>query len=307
MRFVFFARVLVALLAAPVSCWAADKPSGTATPAATPDGPKYLLHYKFRQGEEIRAKVSHLATIETTIGGTTQTTDMKSYSTKLWRVTAVDPSGAATIENLVESVDMRNKMSGRQEVRYDSQTDKAAPLGYEDIAKSIGKVLSVVTLDPSGNVLKREDKLARPAPVGGGLLVPPLPKEAIPVGHVWSLPQEVHVALDGGATKTIQTRQRYELEKVENGLAIIAVETQILTPTQDPKIRVQLIQRLSKGHIRFDLAAGRVTGQRTDLDETVLGFSGPDSSMHYVSRFREAMLLPGTDTAKVQKANSAAK
>jgi hypothetical protein len=298
---------LTAFLAAPLAGWAGDSPNQTSTvvpvglpaltTAAKPEIATYLLQYKFHQGEEIRTKVAHIATIETTIGGTTQTTDMKSYSMKLWRVTAVDKSGAATIENLVERVDMRNKMSGRQEVRYNSKTDTVAPLGYEDIAKSIGKVLSIVTLDPAGNVLKREDKLARAAPNGGGMLVPPLPKEAIPIGHVWSLPQEVNVALDEGATKAIQTRQRYELEKVEQGIATIAVETQILTPTQDPKIRVQLIQRLSKGHIRFDLAAGRIVGQRTDLDETVLGFSGPDSSMHYVSCFAEELFPPSAETA----------
>ena len=307
MKSLFIAHLLAVFLAAPIASWAGDSPHQTSTvvplglpvltAAAKPASATYLLRYKFHQGEEIRTKVAHIATIETTIGGTTQTTDMKSYSMKLWRVTALEKAGAATIENLVERVDMRNKMSGRQEVRYDSKTDKVAPLEYEDVAKSIGKVLSIVTLDPAGDVLKREDKLARAAPNGGAILVPPLPKEPIPVGHVWSLPQEVNVSIDEGATKAIQTRQRYELEKVENGIATIAVETQILTPIQDPKIRVQLIQRLSKGHIRFDLAAGRIVGQRTDLDETVLGFSGPDSSMHYVACFAEELLPPNAETA----------
>ena len=114
----------------------------------------YRLEYKFRRGEEIRTKVAQVASIETTIGGSTQTTEMKSYSTKLWRITAVDESGAMTLENLVENVDLRNQMSGRQEVRYNSQTDSAAPLGYEDVAKSIGKVLSVVTIGSTGEVLQ---------------------------------------------------------------------------------------------------------------------------------------------------------
>src|SRR5438270_10725525 len=104
---------------------------------------------------------------------------MKSYSMKLWRVTALEKAGGATIENLVERVDMRNKMSGRQEVRYDSKTDKSAPLGYEDVAKSVGKVLSVITLDATGDVINREDKLARAAPNGGSMLVPSLTREPI--------------------------------------------------------------------------------------------------------------------------------
>jgi hypothetical protein len=112
---------------------------------------------------------------------------------------------------------------------------------------------------------------------------------------------EVNVTLDAGTTKAIQTRQRYELEKVDFGVATIAVETQVLTPVDDPKIRVQLIQRLTKGHLRFDIAAGRIVSQRTDLDETVLGFSGADSSMHYVARFDEQLLLKKNDTAAAPK------
>jgi hypothetical protein len=291
-----FIFVAIAIIFLPTAARAGDG-SGPKPTVAKATEPKYLLQYKFRQGEEVRAKVSHLATIETAIGGTTQTTEMKSYSAKLWRVAAVDSTGAMTIENSVESVDLRNKMSGRQEVSYNSQTDKTAPPGYADVASSIGKVLSVVTIDSTGKVLKREEKQPR-AMAAGGTLVPPLPKEPVPVGFTWSQPLEVNVALDGGVTKAIQTRQRYELEKVENGIATIAVETQVLTPVEDPKIRVQLIQRLSKGHIRFDIAAGRIASQRTDLDETVLGFSGPDSSMHYVAHFTEELVAPAAKTAR---------
>jgi hypothetical protein len=205
-----------------------------------------------------------------------------------------------TLENLVESVDLRNQMSGRQEVRYNSETDAAAPLGYEDVAKSIGKVLSVVTISPTGEVLKREDKTKRAvADQSGGMLVPLLPKEPIAIGQVWSAPADVNVATDGGGVQPIKTRQQYELERVENGVAAIAVETQILTPTNDPKIRVQLIQRLSKGHIRFDLKSGRILGQQTDLDERVLGFSGAESSMHYVARFTEELLPAGRKSVAV--------
>jgi hypothetical protein len=278
----FGLRAMVMILAVTQHAAAADEHRDTTT---------YQLQYKFHRGEEIRTKVAQVATIETTIGGSTQTTEMKSYSTKLWRITAVDESGAMTLENLVENVDLRNQMSGRQEVRYNSQTDAAAPLGYEDVAKSIGKVLSVVTIGSTGEVLKRDDKLKRPvADQSGNMLVPPLPKEPIPIGHVWSVPTEVNVAVDEGGVRAIKTRQRYELEQVKNGEATIAVETQILTPTNDPKIRVQLIQRLSKGHIRFDIEAGRILSQRTDLDERVLGFSGAESAMHYVARFTEELL-----------------
>ncbi len=290
--------LLFAVLGAVVTLSAAhsfaDKPAAPAKDAAE----KYLLQYKFHAGEQIRSKVKHLASIETTISGTTQKTDMASLSTKLWHVTKVDPAGAMTFENSVESVDMRNRMSGRQEVRYNSETDKTAPPGYATVANSIGKVLSVITIDRTGEVLKRDEKAVQQG-VGasGGLIVPPLPKDSIAVGHVWSAPSTVNVKLKDDTFKEIKTRQRYELQKVESGVAVIAVETQILTPVTNPEIQVQLIQRLTKGEIRFDIAAGRMLSQHLDLDEQVLGFSGADSSMHYVAQFTEDLIPPETKTA----------
>jgi hypothetical protein len=58
-----------------------------------------------------------------------------------------------------------------------------------------------------------------------------------------------------------------------------------------------LIQRLTQGTIRFDIDAGRVLSQRLELDERVLGFNGPDSSLHYLGRFTEEYLPPPAKTA----------
>ena len=268
----------------------------TAQSATAAKAQKYTLRYKFHQGEQVRTKVSNLATIETTIGGSTQTTDMVSISTKLWRITKVDDAGNVTFEHCVEAVDLRNQMSGRQEVHYNSATDKTAPPGYAGIAETLGKPLTVVTMDAEGTVLKREQRQHTNLDNSGSVLVVPLPKEPIAPGHVWTLPYEVNVPLKDGTYKAIQTRQRYELLKVESSIAKIAVETQILTPVSNPEIRAQLIQRMWQGTMEFDIEAGRMIGQRTDLDERVLGFSGPESSMHYVARVTEELLPPETKT-----------
>ena len=58
----------------------------------------------------------------------------------------------------------------------------------------------------------------------------------------------------------------------------------------------QLIQRASQGTIRFDIDAGRVVSQQTDLDKQVFGFRGEASTMHYETRFAES-LMPAGETA----------
>ena len=90
----------------------------------------------------------------------------------------------------------------------------------------------------------------------------------------------------------------YRLEKVEAGVATIHVETQVLTPVNDPKIQVKLIQRLQRGTIKFDVDAGRLLHKQFDIDQEVFGFSGADSHMQYLARFTEEPLKESEKTAK---------
>jgi hypothetical protein len=71
-----------------------------------------------------------------------------------------------------------------------------------------------------------------------------------------------------------------------------------LTPIHDPTIEAQLIQRLSEGQLRFDIAAGRILEQQLDLNRHVINFSGPSSSMHYLTRFTEKSLAGDAEVAR---------
>ncbi len=71
----------------------------------------------------------------------------------------------------------------------------------------------------------------------------------------------------------------------------------------DPAIEAQLIQRLTKGWLKFDIERGRVVSQQLDMDRRVIGFSGAASSMHYLTRFTEE-LLPDTDCGRQQAKES---
>jgi hypothetical protein len=186
---------------------------------------------------------------------------------------------------------MRQRMSGRQEVRYNSKTDATPPAGYETAAASVGKLLTTVTIDPTGKLLRREKKNQIGVDNLTAQIVVPLPEGPVSVAEPWSVPLDVPVSLDGtpGNTKSVTVKNRYQLEKVEDGIASISVQT-ILPPLNDPRIRAQLIQRMTKGTIRFDINAGRVLSQHTDLDEQVIGFSGPNSSLQYVGRFSEELV-----------------
>ena len=121
---------------------------------------------------------------------------------------------------------------------------------------------------------------------------------AVKAGATWSIPDEVRIKLDDGALKKVETRQQYKLEKVEAGVATITLETQVLTPVNDPKVQVELVQRLQRGTIKFDLDAGRLIHKQLDMDQAVFGFNGDDSHMQYLARFTEEPVTAEEKTAK---------
>ncbi len=276
---------------------AAAEESAVAKPAA-PDAAKYALRYRFQPGETIRWKVEHRARIDSTVSGTSQCAEMVTTSIKIWRITAVQPEGVFTIENSVKSVDMWQKLTGRQEERYNSEKDEKPPLVFQNTAKLVGVPLSLVTMNREGKILKREEKTVNKIAENIGQVTIPLPPEPVPVGHVWSFPYDVDLTLRSGEIKKIKTRQQFTLSDVKNGIATISVETQVLTPIHDPALEVQLVQREKTGTFKFDIEAGRIIAQQMDLDKRVVGFSGEASSMHYLTRFTEELLPAETKAAK---------
>jgi hypothetical protein len=261
---------------------------------------KYDLKYKFAPGETMRAEVVHRATVQTTVQGTSQTAESSSRSLKVWKVEDVSEEGTVTFQHMVAHIDMWQRTTGRQEVRYNSDTDKEVPPGYEGVADAVGVPLSTVTMDARGKIIKRKEHRDQPMGVSTQMTMP-LPDDAIAMGESWSSPLEIEVTQKDGTIKKIQTRQKFTLDKVADEVATIKVDSQILTPVNDPAIEAQLIQRLSQGTVQFDIAAGRVISQQLDLDRRVIGFSGAASSMHYVTRFTEKLLPPAEQTARRPK------
>ncbi len=271
-----------------------DDPPGEVADAAQTE--RHELRYRFAPDETVRWNVEHRARVTTTVLGNTQTAETLSKSIKVWRVVEVTPDGQTTFEHRVDSVDMRQNVTGREEVRYNSLADAAPPPGFEQAAQSVGVALATITIDARGKVLVRRGSAAALAD-GERQITVPLPEEAIAVGESWSFPYEIDIRLPSKEVKKISTRQRFTLDEVAGGVATIAVVTQILTPVSDPAIEAQLVQRTSQGKVRFDIAAGRVIDQQMDVDKQVVNFNGEGSSMHYVARFQELLLANEVDRA----------
>ncbi len=304
-RLVLFSAIgLLALGVSSVQSWATDEPLSSELAAAKKWAAEetHLLRYKFTAGESITWKVRHLGTTEATVRGNTQTSKMRALSTKQWQVTDVDDEGNTTFVYSVANVDMWQKISGRPEVSYNSETDKTPPREYLQVAKSVGVPIATVKVSPSGKVIER-DKAPVQANSGLGEIIMPLPVEPVKAGESWHVANEIRVRTEkNGRVERIKTRLVYTLQAVKTGVATISVRTEIVTPVDDPSIKSQLVQQLTNGEVKFDVDAGRVLSQHVDWDETVVGFSGDDSLMKYLARFTEELVTADATAEKPAEA-----
>ncbi len=265
--------------------------------AAKKSGRKYQLQYKFKMGEVLRYHVHHATDIRTTMEETTQQAESKSDSVKAWKVTDVLPSGEMEFVHVVEKVRMSNTVPNRGTTTFDSEADETPPTGFEQAARAIGVPLSVIRIKPDGEIVDREEKHPQPPATDDMPITLRLPAEPIAVGEKWDQTYQVDAQRKNQTKLKVQTRRVCTLKSVKAGVATIAVEYQILTPVS-AFIESQLVQKLTKGYVRFDVKAGRTVSQKLTADRRVIGFSGKASSMHFVSRLEERLLKKGERLAR---------
>ena len=257
-------------------------------PAVAAESGKHLLRYKMKPGEVLRWEIDQRSSVRNTMEGTTQEAQTKTVSLKAWKVVDVMPDGEIEFINLVERVRMENKLPERATVVFDSTSDKDPPPGFEDAARAVGVPLSSIRLSPRGELVDRDIKLHQPAADPHELVAMLLPEKPVSVGDSWTQPQDIRVKLQDGGAKEVDAQRKYTLKSVENGVATIGVDFQVLSPTTPP-IEGQLAHRMAKGVVRFDVDAGRVLSQRLDVDQRVIGFAGQASSMHLITRMQQRL------------------
>lgn len=267
----------LALLAAPLSVLADD-------------APQHTLRYKFQPGEVLRWEVDQRSSVRNTMKGASEEAQTKTVSVKAWKVIDVMPDGEIEFITLVDRVRMENKLPDRAEMVFDSTDEGDPPPGFEDAARAVGVPLSSIRMSPRGEIIERDVKHHQPAADPHEQIVMLLPDGPAAIGESWNQPLSIQVKV-GDGVKKVSARRKHTLRKVLSGVATIATEFQVLSPTT-PEIDGQLAHRLVKGEVRFDIDKGRILSQRLDVDRRVLGFAGPASSMHLVTRLEER-LQPG--------------
>lgn len=255
----------------------------------------YLLRYRLQAGEQLVTQVTHHSETQTMISGASEDSSARTSSIKVWEVQSVDDSGNMTFEYRIDQVEISQTIADETS-SYNSQTDSQAPAVFQQVAESVAKPLATITIDPTGELVRRDRDFNVPF-LGIGEITIALPREAVAVGAQWHVARDLRLRLDKRKYKMIKVRELYCLEKVSAGVATISIATQPLTPIHDPAVEAQLIQQLSKGTIKFDIDSGRLLSKRLDWSEKVFGFQGPESSMRYGAQWTEELLPSRARTA----------
>lgn len=255
----------------------------------------YLLRYRLQAGEQLVTQVTHHSETQTMISGASEDSSARTSSIKVWEVQSVDDSGNMTFEYRIDQVEISQTIADETS-SYNSQTDSQAPAVFQQVAESVAKPLATITIDPTGELVRRDREFNVPF-LGIGEITIALPREAVAVGAQWHVARDLRLRLDKRKYKMIKVRELYCLEKVSAGVATISIATQPLTPIHDPAVEAQLIQQLSKGTIKFDIDSGRLLSKRLDWSEKVFGFQGPESSMRYGAQWTEELLPSRARTA----------
>ena len=258
-------------------------------------GARYLLRYKFRQGEVLRYRSEHVLTKSTSMASFSDKLSSRSQNEKSYKVTNIDSLGQMTFVHINNRTKTETRLNDKEPIAYDSESSEEPPAGYHQVAETIGAVLFKYQIKPNGTIVERKCYF-RDWDLGTGKAIVPFPEKAIPVGYSWYVNEVTTAKYSSGRVQQIKLRLCYKLEAVKDGIARLSMETEILTPIT-PKLRSQILQDVIEGERLFDIGRGRFVKQEIRWNHRVHGFEGKDSMTEYLGRYTEVLI---TEKAKTQ-------
>jgi hypothetical protein len=295
-------RLVPTLLACAALCAVVSNPAT----AAENYGVKYLLRYQFQAGESVYFTVHSETSRKFGQGDSSVPTRDGNDSLKHYRVLSVDENGVAEMELTIDQTRMFAEQ-GKTVFRYDSKIDRRAPEGFEALQGTIGRPWLHMTVSARGEtsnaatpqgllVVESHDFLSRVLPV--------LPEGEIAIGETWRERFTADVPDPEVKKRPVKLLRKYTLSKVDDGIATIDLKTEMITANLTPEQQASVVNRMYDGTIRFDIAKGMYLGRELKIDQTVIGFAGPATTMSLQVVHRDQIAPAGAATVIPQRAES---
>ncbi|MFH5805268.1 hypothetical protein [Alienimonas sp. DA493] len=273
-------------------------------PLADPAGGEtHLLRYKFEPGTSLRHEIATSATIDSLLQGTAQIVQNSGSTVQridVLPLPADAPEGTAGVLRVhSEKVKLSAQFDAQPPTTYDSEKDEPVADGYQAVDQVAKAPLGELTVSELGEVTHAVSLLpgmeqvdSKKVTEGYRDLFPSLPAEPVAVGAVWDESLTVRVQ-EGKLLKPWKLRRRSTLEKVEDGVATIAVTITPLPPPTDPVFQEQLAMKCPSGVVEFDVEKGRILMLRADVDAEIVGFRGPGGLLKLKSSHVQRLVESG--------------
>ena len=247
---------------------------------------KTTLRWKFKAGEVVRYQTNQTTVSKFKAPGGAEVTQSLTLTIDLaWTVKTVDPSGSATVTQVIERM-RSTESSSFGKMSFDSRDPAADSSPAGPIFKIMVGSEITFTMSPRGEMtdIKLSDKLAT-ALGGDGQAGPQrqfteaglknmvsqlgisFPEGAVEVGEAWNRKLAVPAGPDGQTRDVVQTY-------TYKGLAAGSVEridlaTRFDPIKPDPNVPITIKSEQADGQVQFDNASGRIekseVNQRVDL------------------------------------------
>lgn len=249
--------------------------------AAAAEPQTYQLRFKFIPQQELYYVTQNDAEYLVEQALARETVPHTSMNIRHIKVLDLNPDGSANVELIMDRARMTANNGGVQSL-YDSRDAAHVPTEFAHVHLLIGRPLAA-QLTPLGKVSPPKDASAvdKTTNVEQYDLLFLLPEQPIAIGDAWTDRFEVSIfiAAESMLRRQIKMERRYKLKSVENGIATISQVTVPLSPLHDPFQESQLIQRKPSGTLKFDIEQGCLIDRQFQIDEKVVGYSGPGSAL----------------------------
>lgn len=240
---------------------------------------KYSLRYRFRKGDVIRYETTRVGELRIAVGQQSKSDISRVKQIRRFDVTEVDDSGAADLLMRFEFVEMSMQTNDGEPIVFRSDmAPEEVPPCFARMASKLTDAAPHFTVLPTGAPLNAARELIRPEKEQQETrLMLPLPAEPVVVGEAWKYYNTVKVRISKDVNRGIRLLTSCRLKSVEDGIAKISFQTSSISHVKDPAVKALLIEAFPKGHMTFDIDAGRMIRRVVRNDNSVYGVHGAGS------------------------------
>jgi hypothetical protein len=257
---------------------------------AAPLSAQSAARWKWQQGQVLTYRVEQSTTAADVVNNAKVETSNQLLLTKRWQVTAVDPSGVATVQLSLLGLKIETTSPVGEVIRFDSaDPEKSTPQLREQMGRFVGKTLAVLRVDSLGRVVEVKESSFGPASRFEselpfvGVLPPTTPRES----QTWERSYNITVEPPQGTGEKFPAVQHYVCKGIGDNVLTVKLTTELKSLPAAPGDRVPLLQKQPEGEFIFDMQAGRLHSATLRIDKVLQGHQGEGSTHRFLSTYKE--------------------